>query len=147
MSIDYRTNAALKYKAGQSMVCQIRIKGHLGIQWTDWFDGLAITLEENGDTLLTGPVVDQSALHGLLKKIRNLGMPLVSINCIEPGQAEAKSFSSDRRFWLFWVLAFLSFPIAGLLANLVGPVTTPVRGLLAGAIAGAALGLIQWLDS
>lgn len=52
----------------QPMVYQIRIKGHLGVRWTDWFGGLPITLEDNGDTLLTGPVVDQAALHGLLKK-------------------------------------------------------------------------------
>jgi hypothetical protein len=67
---------------------QIRLKGHLDSQWTDWFDGLSITLEEDGDTLLTGPVVDQSALHGLLKKVRDLGMPLVSVNPVEPGQAD-----------------------------------------------------------
>ena len=54
-------------------VYQIRIKGHLGSQWTEWFEGLTITLEENGETLLTGPVVDQAALHGLLKKVRDLG--------------------------------------------------------------------------
>jgi len=58
---------------------QIRIKGHLGRQWTDWFGGLAITLEDNGDTLLTGSVIDQAALHGLLRKVRDLGMPLVSV--------------------------------------------------------------------
>ena len=61
-------------------VYQIRIKGHLGRQWTDWFSGLSITLEDNGDTVLTGPVVDQAALHGLLKKVRDLGMPLLSVN-------------------------------------------------------------------
>jgi hypothetical protein len=62
----------------QPMVYQIRIKGHLGPQWADWFGGLAITLEDNGDTLLTCPVVDQAALHGLLRKVRDLGMPLIS---------------------------------------------------------------------
>jgi len=51
---------------------QIRIQGHLSQQWTDWFAGLTITVEEDGNTLLSGPVVDQSALHGILKKIRNL---------------------------------------------------------------------------
>jgi hypothetical protein len=69
------------------MVYQIRIKGHLERQWTDWFEGLTITLEDNGDTLLTGPVVDQSALHGLLRKVRDLGMPLVSVGPVKPGQA------------------------------------------------------------
>lgn len=66
-------------------VYQIRITGHLGREWTDWFDGLAITLEDNGDTLLTGPAVDQAALHGVLKKVRDLGMPLVSVTRVEPG--------------------------------------------------------------
>ena len=73
----------------QPMVYQIRIKGHLGPQWADWFEGLTITLEDNGDTLLTGSVIDQAALHGLLKKVRDLGMPLLSVNRIEPGQADA----------------------------------------------------------
>lgn len=62
----------------QPTIYQIRVQGHLDSQWTDWFDGLTIMLEENGDTLLTGPVIDQAALHGLLKKVRDLGMPLVS---------------------------------------------------------------------
>jgi len=73
-----------KTNSGQPMIYQIRIKGHLDSQWTDWFDGLTITLEENGDTLLTGPVIDQAALHGLLKKVRDLGMPLVSVSPVEP---------------------------------------------------------------
>ncbi len=68
------------------MVYQIQIKGHLGPRWEDWFDGLTIRLEGNGDTLLTGPVVDQAALHGLLRKIRDLGLPLLSIVRIEPDQ-------------------------------------------------------------
>ena len=67
----------------QPTVYRIRIKGHLGPQWTDWFGGLTITLEESGDTLLTGPV-DQAALHGLLKKVRDLGMPLISAVRVEP---------------------------------------------------------------
>ena len=58
---------------------EIRIKGHLDAQWMTWFDGLTITLQENGETLLSGPVADQSALHGLLRKVRDLGMPLVSV--------------------------------------------------------------------
>jgi hypothetical protein len=71
----------------QPTVFQIRIQGHLGQQWQDWFEGLAITLEEDGNTLLNGPVVDQSALHGILKKIRNLGMPLLSVNAADPTDA------------------------------------------------------------
>jgi hypothetical protein len=72
----------------QPMVYQIRIEGHLGPQWTDWFGGLTITLENNGDTLLTGPVVDQAALHGILRKVRDLGLPLLTVSRVEPGQAE-----------------------------------------------------------
>ena len=72
------------------MVYQIRIKGHLGREWTDWFEGLTITLEEGGHTLLTGPVVDQAALHGLLKKVRDLGMPLVSVCPAAPGPSTTR---------------------------------------------------------
>jgi hypothetical protein len=61
-----------KTDPSQPTVYQIRIKGHLGPQWTDWFEGLTITLEEDGDTLLTGPVVHDAALHGLMKKVRDL---------------------------------------------------------------------------
>jgi hypothetical protein len=66
---------------------EIRIKGHLDKRWAAWFEGLTITLEEDGDTLLTGPVVDQAALHGLLKRVRDLGMPLVSVSPLEPGSS------------------------------------------------------------
>jgi len=74
---------------GQPSVYQIRIKGHLGPQWTDWFGGLSITLEDNGDTLLTGPLLDQPALYGLLRTVRDLGMPLISVSRVEPGQVDA----------------------------------------------------------
>ena len=74
-----------KTDPSQPVVYQSRVKGHLGHEWTDWFEGLTITLEDNGDTLLTGPVVDQATLHGLLKKVRDLGMPLVSVSPVEPG--------------------------------------------------------------
>jgi len=70
------------------MIYKIRLKGHLGRHWTDWFDGLTITLEDNGETLLTGPLADQAALHGLLKKVRDLGMPLLSVVGIMPDQAD-----------------------------------------------------------
>jgi hypothetical protein len=73
------------------MIYQIRLKGHLGQQWTAWFEGLTITLVDNGETLLTGPVVDQAALHGLLRKVRDLGLPLLSVNRVQPGQADASN--------------------------------------------------------
>jgi hypothetical protein len=68
----------------QPMTYQIRIKGHLGPRWRDWFGGMTITLEDDGETLLTGPVVDQAALHGLLTKVRDLGMPLISAIRVKP---------------------------------------------------------------
>jgi hypothetical protein len=70
-------------KHSQHQCYEIRLKGHLDDRWAEWFEGLTITLEENGDTLLTGPVIDQASLYGLLKKIRDLGMPLVSVNRVE----------------------------------------------------------------
>ena len=83
-----------KIDKSQPPVYEIRIKGHLGSQWTDWFEGLTITLEEDGDTLLTGPVVDQAALYGLLKKVRDLGLPLVSVSPLEYGQADTSEVKS-----------------------------------------------------
>jgi hypothetical protein len=76
-------------KASQPQVYEIRIEGHLGQQWTAWFEGLTITEADNGVTLLTGPVADQAALHGLLKIVRDLGITLLSVNRIAPGQADA----------------------------------------------------------
>lgn len=69
----------------EPLAYQIRIKGHLGNEWTDWFEGVSITLEDNGDTLLASPKLDQAALHGLLRKVRDLGMPLLAVVCIEQG--------------------------------------------------------------
>jgi hypothetical protein len=81
-----KTHASTKdhYEPG---LYEIRLKGHLDDRWAEWFEGLSITRKENGDTLLTGPVIDQAALHGLLKKVRDLGMPLVSVSPVEPGPA------------------------------------------------------------
>jgi hypothetical protein len=72
-------------KHNQHQCYEIRLKGHLDDQWAEWFEGLTITLEEDGDTLLTGPVIDQAALHGLLKKVRDLGLSLVSVSPLEHG--------------------------------------------------------------
>lgn len=66
------------------MAYRIRITGHLDARWAEWFEGLTITLD-GGDTLITGPIVDQAALHGLLKRVRDLGMPLVSVSPVESG--------------------------------------------------------------
>ena len=67
----------------------IKIKGFLNEDWTDWFDGLAITLTEDGNTCISGPITDQAALHGVLKKIRNLGMTIVSVNPLNNGESNA----------------------------------------------------------
>jgi hypothetical protein len=73
----------------QPMTYQIRVKGHLNRGWTDWFEGLSVTLEDNGDTLLTGTVVDQAALHGLLRKVRDLGIPLISVSPVDASRLDA----------------------------------------------------------
>ncbi len=80
---------------GWPAVYQIRIEGHLGRAWSGWFAGLSIALEDNGDTLLTGEVVDQAALHGLLKQVRDLGVPLVSVNRLEPGPSARQTEEGD----------------------------------------------------
>lgn len=70
-------------ETGHLRIYQIRLKGLIGRQWTDWFEELNITLEEDGSTLLTGPVIDQAALHGILRKIRDLGFTLLSVNSVD----------------------------------------------------------------
>ena len=67
---------------------QITVKGHLDNRWANWFEGLTIMREDNGETRLIGPVVDQAALHGLLRKVRDLGMPLLSVTRVRPGQTD-----------------------------------------------------------
>lgn len=81
----------------QPLIYHIRLKGHLGRQWAGWFEGLAITLEDNGETLLAGPVVDQAALHGVLKRVRDLGMPLVSVNRVKSGEAPEPRSQTERQ--------------------------------------------------
>ncbi len=69
-------------------IYQLRRQGRLGAEWSDWLEGMTIALAENGDTLITGPVVDQAALHGLLRKVRDVGLPLLAVNRIQPGQTD-----------------------------------------------------------
>lgn len=76
------TRASIKAH-DEPQLYEIRLKGHLDDRWAEWFERLTITLEDNGDTLLTGPVIDQAALHGLLKKVRDLGLSLVSVSQVQ----------------------------------------------------------------
>jgi hypothetical protein len=82
----------------QPMGYQIRIKGHLGHHWASWFEDLTITLEDNGNTLLSGAVVDQAALHGVLKKVRDLGMPLISVTPLTPDRLEGCGDQGTGRY-------------------------------------------------
>ena len=83
-----------KEEQNQHPFYEILIKGHLDDRWAEWFDGLTFTLEDNGTTLLTGSVADQAALHGLLKKVRDLGMPLLSVCPLEHGTTDAPDIKS-----------------------------------------------------
>ena len=75
---------------------EIRLKGHLASRWAAWFDGLSLTNESDGTTLIHGPVTDQAALHGLLQKVRDLGLPLISVTQVQPGQPERPPSSLDN---------------------------------------------------
>ena len=76
-------------------IYEIRIKGHLDDRWTDWFEGLTIRREENGTTLLTGSRIDQAALYGLLRRVRDLGLPLLLVMRVEQGQAEPPAIKAQ----------------------------------------------------
>ena len=81
----------------QTVIYQIRLKGYLDSQWANWFEGLTITWEQDGNTLLSGPVADQAALHGLLKRVRDLGMPLVSVSQIQPGEIHSYGSNKEKK--------------------------------------------------
>ena len=130
----------------QPVVYQIRLKGHLGSQWTDWFEGLTITLEEDGDTLLTGPVIDQAALHGLLKKVRDLGMPLVSVCQVQFNEThpyrskKEKEMNTNKsttgidpkvKLSLLWIFVVLNMAYADIV-SLMDP-TSAIRERMVGA--------------
>ena len=83
-----------KIEPDQPLIYQIKLEGRLGDQWTAWLDGLTITLDENGDTLLTGPVVDQAALYGLLRKVRDLGLPLLALYRLQPDQTDVPALQA-----------------------------------------------------
>jgi hypothetical protein len=68
--------------------CEIRIKGHLGDRWASWFDGMTVTNQANGEAVLAGPLADQAALHGLLIKIRDMGLPLIAVSVHSYAPAE-----------------------------------------------------------
>jgi hypothetical protein len=74
---------------------EIRIQGHLDDRWAEWFDGLSFTHNSDGTTILSGPVVDQAALHGVLRKVRNLALPLVSVIRVDRDQAEVAHVDAD----------------------------------------------------
>ena len=80
---------------GEPTIYRIRVKGHLQPRWSQWLDPMTIVPQPNGDTLLNGPVVDQAALHGVLKRIRDLGVPLISVMEIAPGQDSAPESSDE----------------------------------------------------
>lgn len=89
--IGMSNNHNSKPNPNQTTIYQIRLNGRLGSGWSDWFGGLTITYNDNDETVLTGPVIDQAELHGLLRKVRDLGISLISVNQVESGKTDAQS--------------------------------------------------------
>jgi hypothetical protein len=83
-------------EGGKVSVYNIRVKGHLDGGWSEWFDGLQITNSENGVAVLSGEIVDQAALHGVLNKVRNLNLPLISVTSVDPDQQEPAIGSAEH---------------------------------------------------
>ena len=77
-------------------IYQIRVKGHLDDTWSAWFGGLTITNEANGEAVLAGPIVDQAALHGLLVKVRDLGLPLIAVTAVAGGAGNDEPVGPGR---------------------------------------------------
>jgi hypothetical protein len=161
-----------KPTSSQTVIYQIRIKGHLGCEGTTWFEGLTITLEEDGDTLLTGPVIDQAGLYGLLKKVRDLGMPLVSVNRMQLRETHPSRSKKGETMYtstagidpriklsLLWIFVILNMAYADILSlmdagsiirGIMAGNPLPAGGLLAGAIvmeASIAMVILPWILS
>jgi len=124
---------------------QIRIEGHLDAEWADWFGGQTITLDENGETLISGPALDQAALYGLLKKVRDLGLPLVSVNRVKFNETHSDRSKEEKRMntiksttaidpkvklSLLWIFVIVNMAYADIL-SLMDP-TSPIRSIMAG---------------
>lgn len=121
---------------------EIRVKGHLGAQWMMWFDGLTITLEESGDTLLSGPMADQPALYGALRKVRDLGMQLISVtqvNRSEQGEkmntsiTPAKKTNTKVLLSTLWIVVMISMLKADILSLFIPGSTEEVARTAASA--------------
>ena len=76
---------------------EIRLRGHLETRWAAWFDGMTLSHEGDGSTVLSGRVIDQAALHGLLQKVRDIGLPLVSVTYVEPHEPDCRSGEEAMR--------------------------------------------------
>jgi hypothetical protein len=130
----------------------IRIRGHLDGRWAEWFGGMTISLSDNGDTTMTGPIVDQAALHGMLKKVRDLGMPLLSVNCVGAGKAlhqgEERKMTSDRKTAMTVGILYIVGTVAGVVTlGFTGALRTAQDTLAAVSANGSSLivGSVLWL--